>query len=757
MIDPVTIRFAASGVQDVARAFETVSQKIRRFEEQSTRAAREGSRTRLRAAKDEEKEKERAYQKLVRDIERQDKRRTREEEKGAKQREQAAIRATKAMADAAIREERRSAREVERLEQYKLRVRVRSAEMAGRAAAAEARQEEMAARRSAHSRAAAVAGALRGGGTLGRLGRGALGVMGATAGIGGGFLVADAMQERFRLQRTAALIVNAVTSGNSAPAGATVGNIAGQASQIARETGMSADEIAQGALTYSRNARGGDFAGVQQNMGFFTKLSQLSGSNINDLAEAAGTLQSQNADLTPDKMRALLMDAYAQSKKGSMSFSEAVKQIGIMGATRAYYSGNVSDVQRALIGFGQIARSGGTSEEAGTFVKNLAMEAGNADAKFFKAHHKHLIHFDKATGRMDSPEQMVEQVFRGTNGNINEIGHLFGIRGSILFGELGQTFRKASDAAGGGKKGLEAGIAAVRSTIQDVGGAHMTQQQFDAQHATVMSTPAAKFDVAIEKLKNLLADKLEPWLEKFADRLPDLTDKIGKVIDGLGDAISFFSAHPFAGLGAVVAAAVAKDIGEAIIKAAVGDAIKKSLESSVSSMGSGGKLSFSPQAVALTAAAVTIATVGKDVVQSALSGQTSGQYQAGVLQATLKNGTPAERQAAIKRIAAAHASVTGTGLLKSAAGAAMSYEMLPLDAIASMMGLKESGKSIVGGDDLSTRVHKFTEALEISKVQAFADALERSTKALDGRTVASNNTAPGAEPRHVNIAQRGVQ
>ena len=345
-------------------------------------------------------------------------------------------------------------------------------------------------------------------------------VVGALS-VGGGFLLADVGREELRAGRTAAQLVNVVTTGGKPPPGATVASILGQASQVATETGMSKADLVGAALSYAQHAKGGDFKGAMSNMAFFAKMSQVTGADIGELAKGAGTLQSQNPDLGTMGMRQMFLDIYAQGKMGSMSMEDVGKQLGTLGSQRSAFTGDVTRNQRELMALGQIVAPGGSIEEAGVFTKDVAQEA-------LKKHKKlEALGVRYRGGQVDmSPAELVAQVFKGAHGNLGAIEDIFEGRGSKVFGELKGTY----DKAGGGDKG----VAAVRGAMAAVTGATMTEGQFNAQHAQTMSQPIEKLSVAFEKLKDDVAGELTPWIEKFTDNLPALTGHVSTLIAALG-------------------------------------------------------------------------------------------------------------------------------------------------------------------------------------------------------------------------------
>ncbi len=271
-IDPVTIDFAARGVQEVMRAFDSIEQRMVRLERAGASESRRGSRERIETTKRETNERERSVRKQADTQEKEAKRGAAAVAREQQKAQQAEVRAVEKKAAEVKRVE-------ERLAQWKERVHIRSSEMAGRFAAKEVsneiRERKRAQAEAARGSAASVRRISGIGSNVLERGRGIMGMAGATLGIGGGFLLADVARQTLDAQKQAALLVNTVTTGSAPPAGATVGNILAQAGQVSSELGVDKGQLIGASLEYSRKARGGDFAGAMANMGFFGKMSKV--------------------------------------------------------------------------------------------------------------------------------------------------------------------------------------------------------------------------------------------------------------------------------------------------------------------------------------------------------------------------------------------------------------------------------------------------------------------------------------------------
>jgi hypothetical protein len=280
-------------------------------------------------------------------------------------------------------------------------------------------------------------------------------------------------------------------------------------------------------------------------------------------------------------MQKLLLSATAQAGTGSMSLADAAKQMGVLGSTRSSFAGDVAKNQQTLIGFGQIARAGGDVGEAGTFVKDIALEATMANKRFKKETGRSLFKTDKF-GRMESPEGLVADVFKNTGGNIQQINQLFGIRGGALFRELEGSFIKGA----GPNKNVAAGVAAVQANMREVTGATMSPEDLESRFRATMDVPAEKFGASINKIEEELKERFAPAVEKLADILakPEVEKGINDVIDAFAGIAKFLIENPLRGIGTIITAAVTADIA----KAAIGQGIKSVVMSMLGGGGGGG-------------------------------------------------------------------------------------------------------------------------------------------------------------------------
>ena len=755
MIDPVIIDFTTAGIPSVNRAFATVEQSIDRLEKHSTRSSEAGTKARVRGAQAEAKDRERAAAKIAKDAERLERQHTREVEKETARRagivrksSEMAGRYANEQVKADARAQQAHTRTVEREAERRMRIQIRSSEMAGRMAVRAVAEEQAATERtrstwSSHGRA--VGGVITR--SVGRTLGGVASIIGAGAGIGGGLLVANAARGEMSAHKSAQLIMNAVTNNGVVPAGASVDAILGKAGQVARAEGVSKTEVTDAALAYSRSATGGDFQGLMGNMGFFAKVHNVTGADMNDLATSAGTLQSQNPGLggiNNPKMQQMLLDVLEQTHMGSLSMPEVAKMMGVVGSGRGAFAGEQGGNQRKLLALAQLVAPETDPLEAGTMVKDFTTEG----QKHSKALGKLGVKYN-ANGQMESIEQTIDAVLTGTKGNQGKIIEAFGSdRGAKLFAHLTPLY---NDAGGGA-----AGLAAVHQAVTAVTAATSTPEQLNKADKETLDDPARKLQVALNQITEEIGSGLEPELKHFADdTLPKLIPKFEAIIDEAGKLAGYFADNPIKGIGAIVAAAVTKDLLEAGISAAAQKGVA-ALFAKISSMvgggggvnppvpvpgaapGGGGAFNVLGKVFAVGAA---VANAGEALYKDFTGGQEGQKTGAAKAQAMLdgiKSGT-----VSAKDVDAALAQ-TGAGsiAIKNAEKTALYADRF----VTGGAGAAAAGTSV---GQVSAQIG---EAAELRKHKAeFLAALDEMTNGMKRTGVIASNTAPGNPALHVPI------
>jgi hypothetical protein len=743
LIDPVVIDFSVKGLTDVGKAFDTVTQRLERFERQATSQSEAGARTRVRSAQSEAKSREASALTVQRNAERIEKQNTRMWQAEINRRQAIVQRSSQMAGQYAAKlakEEERSAqqatRAIEREEERRTRIRIRSSEMAGRyavkAAAAEARASS-----AAWGKAGRVGSTVAG--SVGGLVSGAGRMASMAMGLGGGMFLADAARREMSAQKQAALLIEQVSVGGAAPKEATIANILGYASQASKETGMDKGAIVEGTRAYSKTARSGDIKGALRNMSFFAKMSEVTGTDMSEIAGAAGMLQSQNAALAgdPTKMRQMLLDVYAQTKNGSLGMGEMITQAGKIGSVRGAFQGDESTVQRKLMALGQIVAPA-AGEESGIMIKDFALEVTKGK---HLAHAKAMgVHFN-GLSQIESPEQMISAIMKSTGGDIGKITDLLGSRGGTLLRELSGGYVAAEK---GGKGGGEAYL---KKTIGDVSGSTMSEKDLDTRVQALNDTPEKKLELAVNTIREKLEEKLAPALEDFAtNTLPKLLPIFEQIIDKGSEFAKWFADNPIKGVGMVVLGAITKDLAAA----GIGPAVKLGLQAVIASAtGAGAGLPGAAIAVAgsaTIAVAGTMAAIDADVSaqQAGEAGRNKRSVEGSNLASKIKHGT-----ATPEEIAKAQGEVTALRGDAAERGAASKKTGgwsggLSLLEEATREWLVMTGQSAKAHELVASKQHAAALAAQNATMAAneLAAALGKVTAASPNRSVPINERTP---------------
>lgn len=755
MIDPVVIDFTTAGIPSVNRAFATIEQSIERLEKNSTRVSEAGTKARIRGAQSEAKDRERAAAKIAKDAERLERQQTRAVEKETARRagivrksSEMAGRYANEQVNTDARAQAAHTRTVEREAERRMRIQIRSSEMAGRVAVRAVAEEQAATQRAQStwsSRGRKVGGVITG--SIGRTVGGIASIVGATAGIGGGLMVANAARGEMSAHRSAQLIMNAVTNNGVVPAGASVDAILGKASQVARAEGMDKTQVSDAALAYARSAKGGDFEGLMGNMGFFAKVANVTGADMNDLATSAGMLQSQNPNLggkNNPKMQQMLLDVIEQTHMGSLSMPEVAKMAGVVGSGRGAFGGEQGGNQRKLLALAQLVAPETDPLEAGTMIKDFATEG----QKHSKALTKLGVHYD-SRGRMESIDQTIDAVLTGTKGNQGKIMEAFGSdRGSKLFAHLAPIY---NDAGGG-----SAGLAAVHAEVASVTGATTTPGDLDKSDKETLDDPARKLEAAFRLITDEIGSALEPQLKHFADdTLPKLIPKFEAIVDEAGKFASWFADNPVYGIGAIIAAAVTKDLMNAGISAAAEKGVG-ALFAKINAMmggssptlaGAGGQAGAAAGGGAFNKVATGVAVAGAvlnagQAAYSSYTGSAEGQKAGAAKAAQMLEGIKAGTVSAKDVDAALQGASVGKIAAKSAEGTAALVDRF----VTGGAGAALAGTSVGQISGQAAEMGEFRK-----HAAEFNAALADMTKNLQKSGAVASNTAPGNPALHVPI------
>lgn len=737
-IDPVVIEFLAKGVPDVSRAFATIERQAQRSSDSVGRSVARETQGREREAQKAVRAAEKAANAELRAKERAAKAAERLIQQESKLREREAKRA----ADAQIREDERAHRVVLRNIQNRERARER-----GQARADRDQRRVLEQGAGILSRGAAAG--------ISRVGNVAGGVVRTALDVGGGLSLQDSLRKEVAFQRNAALLSNSAYVPNDPKhTRPDVKMIMERARAASAATGIEANDLVEGVRSYT--AKSSDFAGGMENMEFFGRMSKATGTSVQDIANAAGLLRSQNADLTGAQMKDMLLSVVAQGKLGSVEMEDLATGAARITRSSAGYQGSQTVNQQKLLGLAQIAArtSGGSVSESATNLSNIG-----ADAL------KHQGAIGKITndrGQLISPDALVEMVFDKTQGDLSKMQNQmkFGARSMKFFQALAPVYNSAYDSTDGDRGAKHAAaMKAIRAEMDPLTKATYSQEDLTKDFQTVMASGAEKFDIALMKLRQSMGEKLAPEFEKLIPVLekvgPQFIDMAAKGLPAFVDLlktiadfaeknkaiIKDLAAHP---IGTLIAYEITKSFASAalpeLLKALMTKAFAGAAPGGGGLGGAGG--SSAAGGAAAVAGAVLIADT-KVGIDATLAGQREGIDKAATLPAQLMSRDKATRDAAMMEYESAK---QGTGL-RGTANLVGAVSSLSYNTLSSMV----TGEKNASADT----IRKFALSKEIVDSPAIQAAVTKAIEAgaRNGMQQAAV-TSPGAAARNAPIPAR---
>lgn len=461
--------------------------------------------------------------------------------------------------------------------------------MSGSAAVAAERRRHTLAMRNARSEAAArrsfartvVGGVRRRVGSVVR----SVGAFGATAiGLGGGMLAAGALRSQMGAEREAVGLANQAM-GTPDQRGRSREQlqklIMDRANAVALSTGFTREDLIKSARAFGEKAGGGVDIGVPL-ISEFADLAHAHGANIQDVGRAGGNIyQAAQAqmEMPIEQAQALTRDLLASmagmGKVGAIEFSDMAAQAGKFMSAAGQFASNPEEFKRAAqttMAMGQLALAGGaaTPQEAGTAV----MRFGDDAAKRYKRFEDLGVEVftDRTRQRMRAPEEILFDALEESGGSIPQMMKLFGLRGQKGARPLQQLATSIRDLGGGS---LKEGIAVARGKLEKMRSASEDPEMTRASAAAHRATLEGRMAKIRERLNQRLAPAVVRVVERLLPALESMIPHLETAADALATFIEAFADNPYAGIGAIIAAAVTAEIG----KAALGSVLTKLLES----------------------------------------------------------------------------------------------------------------------------------------------------------------------------------
>lgn len=376
--------------------------------------------------------------------------------------------------------------------------------------------------------------------------------------------------------RAVSLSNQAYQAGQAGPNGQrqSAAGLAGEARSIGKEFAFDPAKVLEGLEKFT--AKTGDLQTARDTLRDLTALSGATGSNLDDVVDAAGDVSNALGDV-PDKGKRIVevMKTIAgQGKLGAVEMRDLATQMAKVASAATQFEGDTGENIKKLGALVQFARATGgaaSATQAATSIPRFADAL--TQGKTIKKFAQYGIHTTNDQGVARDPFAVILETLAKTNGDPTKVGALLsGSIGNRPVKALATTYRQA----GGGTAGIEA----VKAKFQEyTKGASLDDKTIQESNAARLQTTAAKaqqFQVAFDQVIQRVQEKLLPAMEKLEPVVLRLADVFGKLL-------TYAAENPVKAIvGAIVLA-----IGRAGIESALRAALETAIIDSAKSGGVG--------------------------------------------------------------------------------------------------------------------------------------------------------------------------
>lgn len=388
----------------------------------------------------------------------------------------------------------------------------------------------------------------------GRVGRAALGIAGDIAqGAGVDFSLGGHVARNADLEERAMQLVNSGYMPGAAGANGrrqSAGNIAGDARSVAMQTGFSSNDLIEGLQKFV--GKTGDLETGRTIMKDLAVLSKATGTNLEDMVDAAGDVSTQLGDI-PDKgavIAAVMKQIAGQGKLGAVEIKDLATQMAKIASQAGQIEGNVADNIALLGAFAQESRQRGGSAsatQAATSVQSM-MNTFKTPARVaaFKAQG---INVFNNQGMVRNPQEILMEALHAQGMSPTGFKKMFAnVQGARAVEGFATIYRQA----GGGQRGEDA----VTQEFDKLKKVAMQETEIAESFAAAMKTSKSQATIFNEKLGlvvQTLSDSVMPafaaigpgliamltdgssWLKRFMG--VDVIESVNKTGDATGRGI----------------------------------------------------------------------------------------------------------------------------------------------------------------------------------------------------------------------------
>lgn len=507
---------------------------------------------------------------------------------------------------ARLRAERDVARAAERESRQRTQTEARAANERARA---EIKARQTAARQQGRAHGefkSGIRGALGNvGQSIAGVGRGVVGALG----IAGGGTVAAQMYAATQMDRDVrGLVVNARGSGE---AGFDPKQIQEQVRNTSIASGIGQQDLIEGLK--AAVAKTGDLGKALAQMSDAATVAQATGGSVADVFTLMADTSKKFGVEGEAAMRDVLATLVGQGKRGAFEMKDLSGQAGrLFAGASAFGLSNASDV-KSLGGLTQIARDVTGSPEQAAFAveamfrqltaKSAEMQSGEA----FGGRKVQIFKDNDPTKGARNFTDILPDLMAASRGNVVQLQDVFGQEGIRAINPLISEYRNASQAAGGGAKGADAGKAAVRAKLSAASDVPANFGDIQRDAADNMLSVNAQLQILNTQLSAAVQRDLLPAFAKLIPQVTKLIPLFSAGVEKLSAFVSWFADNPIAGLGALVLGKVAVDLAAA----GIGAAVSSVLTSLIAAAGAKAMVATGASTVGGAAVAGTVGLAGK--------------------------------------------------------------------------------------------------------------------------------------------------
>lgn len=321
------------------------------------------------------------------------------------------------------------------------------------------------------------------------------------------------------------------------------------------------------------------------------KLAKASGSDLSDLADAAGDVSNAFKDKSPEerlkRTESVMRVLAGQGKIGAVEIKNLATQAAKLSSASGAFGGDAEKNLGIMGALTQMSRATGGSAsatQAATSVQAF-VNTLRTPARIKQFEKEGISLYDKKTGVYNDPEQIILQALNKTKGDPQAFKRMFAnVQGARAVEGAAMTYRGArARALGGGaddEAANEAGLKAVRDEFERFRKISMSggeiEDSFQARMGNQDSKSQAfnnKFDDIVEKM----GEKLLPAIEK-------LEPVVLKAAESFTKLVTWAAENP----GKAITLAIVGSIAKAGLETALRTGLESALNGAVGGKGGGG-------------------------------------------------------------------------------------------------------------------------------------------------------------------------